>query len=879
MTKAVKGLFSWIWKHKVIFLVVLTEIAIYIRALYMGSIMPFGKLTFTWGDANTQYSAFLSEYKRMLLNGGISGFTWNSGLGTEFIPLWGYYLTSPINLFAIFVDSVDMLQFVIVLVGIRMVLASITMYIFLYKKYDNNKIESGIIAMAYGFSSYALIYGFNIMWMDTYVLLPLIILGLERLYNDTKKGLYYITLALSIFCGYYISISVCIFLVLYFIVLFINDDSGLKDKLNKFKNFAIYSILAGCTSAIFLIPTIIYTKYCKNSDSIDINSLIKFNSNFMQIIENMLTSYKKTNEDHNMLIFCSVFAMIGIILFIFTKRNSIKYKISILSLWLIMIIVQIFGLGDYVFSGFHVNRMVECRFSFIIVFLSLSMTYITLCEIRQLGKLKTMVAFIITAGLIGLLYCFHDNVDGYSEKVIALSLIFLLCYFIVVFLYVGGEKTRRVFLIIMFCVMSYELYTNTYEYIYENGNGGSEKNIQSCMERLVEKADKEDKEDNEDKEDKTDGSGFYRMNIGYKLNYINMGMKLNEKNLNFFNSYCNNNIVNFYKKSGQSSSGTSCGAMSEGETFILSILNCKYDIIEPANSVIDDFKLIDEDTAVIGSIHKGKLDYNVEEIIKLYENEYYLGLGYIVNTNFVSDFEVSDYDNMLEYKNNILKSMTGLEDDLYIIIDDDIENSIEVDKSEEYGLIIKDIDKYTGEEIYIEDNENITTINIDGSEYKEYDIANGIIPYFLGTLKEGTKITFSFDPSERGIGLYRTNSDVLQEGLSILSENTMDVVDYNDTYLKGKINVTKEGALFTSIPYSKGWTVFLDGKEVEPEVFEDAFIVLPDMELGEHTVEFKYHVPGLKAGIAVSSLSVIIFIALMVYEKKKSKQENKQESE
>jgi len=866
MTKAVKGLFNWIWKHKVIFLVVLTEIAIYIRALYMGSIMPFGKFSFAWGDATLQYAPFLSEYKRMLLNGGISGFTWNSGLGTEFIPLWGYYLTAPINLFAIFVDSVDMLQFVIVLVGIRMVLASITMYIFLYKKYDNNKIESGIIAMAYGFSSYALCYGYNIMWMGAYVLLPLMVLGLERLYKDNKKGIYYITLAMSIFCGYYISISVCIFLVLYFIVLFINDDSELKDKLNKIKNFAIYSFLAGCVSAVFLIPTVIYTSYCKNGGSTDISSLIKFNSNFFQVIENMLTAFEKNHTDQNMFLYCSVFSIVGILLFIFTKRHDMKYKISILILWLFLLIMQIFDLGDYIFSGLHENHMVECRFSFLIVFLSLFMVYNTLCEIRQLGKLKTAIAFIITAGLIGLVYGFHDNVDGYSDKVIALSLIFLLVHFIVVYLYVGGEKTRRIFLIIMFCVVSYELYTNTYEYMYLYGTDTTEI-------LATENGIKELTNNNED-------NIFYRIDNGNGENYINVGALNNIKNLSAFNSFANSNIVKFYDKSGQLYDAEVAFVMNNGEYFLQSALGCKYMISDSQNVYNENFvENIDTESVNLRTIRNGKSTYEINKDINLYENKIYLGLGYIVNSKLLDKMSELKYESFLDYKNNIFKAMTGMDEEVYEIIDDKIEKSFVVENTEEYGLIVSHLEEYIGEEIYIENEENITTINLDGSEMKEKGFEVENTPYFLGTLKKGTKITFSFDPSERGIGIYKTNVDVLQEGLSILSENTMDVIDYNDTYLKGKISVTKEGALFTSIPYSKGWTVYLDGKEVEPEVFEDAFIVLPDMELGEHTVEFKYHVPGLKAGIAVSSLSVIIFIALMVCEKKKNKLENKQENE
>lgn len=44
--------------------------------------------------------------------------------------------------------------------------------------------------------------------------------GLEKLVREQKPGLYFVTLALSVFANYYISIMICIFLVFYFILLF-----------------------------------------------------------------------------------------------------------------------------------------------------------------------------------------------------------------------------------------------------------------------------------------------------------------------------------------------------------------------------------------------------------------------------------------------------------------------------------------------------------------------------------------------------------------------------------------------------------------------------------------------------------------------------------
>ena len=68
-------------------------------------------------------------------------------------------------------------------------------------------------------SGFVAAYNWNVMWMDTLVLAPLIVLGLERLVREKKGGLYCVTLGLCILSNYYLSIMVCLFLCLYALVL------------------------------------------------------------------------------------------------------------------------------------------------------------------------------------------------------------------------------------------------------------------------------------------------------------------------------------------------------------------------------------------------------------------------------------------------------------------------------------------------------------------------------------------------------------------------------------------------------------------------------------------------------------------------------------
>lgn len=123
-------------------------------------------------------------------------------------------------------------------------------------------------------------YNWDVMWLDVVVLAPLILLGVERLVNEGKCYLYCITLGLSILSNYYLSIMLCIFLVLYFIVLLIARNPSEETssaplafpRLERIKNFygkaiirfSVYSLLAGGMAAVC---------FCRHSPHCTLQSL------------------------------------------------------------------------------------------------------------------------------------------------------------------------------------------------------------------------------------------------------------------------------------------------------------------------------------------------------------------------------------------------------------------------------------------------------------------------------------------------------------------------------------------------------------------------------------------------------------------------------
>ncbi|MGN0436680.1 MAG: YfhO family protein, partial [Wujia sp.] len=101
-----------------------------------------------------------------------------------------------------------------------------------------------------------------------------------------------------------------------------------------------------------------------------------------------------------------------------------------------------------------------------------------------------------------------------------------------------------------------------------------------------------------------------------------------------------------------------------------------------------------------------------------------------------------------------------------------------------------------------------------------------------------------------------------------LSENLLQVEEYDDGYVKGKVYIPEGETLFTSIPYDEGWSIKVDGKKVEYYAIGEAFIGV-DMEPGEHTVEFVYIPVGFKLGLLITIISLDLFILCVMHNSNK----------
>jgi len=89
-------------------------------------IYPFGERSFLHIDMYHQYFPFLVEFYHKLRNGESLFYSWNTGIGSNFLALYVYYLASTANWLCILVPERFLMEFLSYMVIIKIGLCGLT---------------------------------------------------------------------------------------------------------------------------------------------------------------------------------------------------------------------------------------------------------------------------------------------------------------------------------------------------------------------------------------------------------------------------------------------------------------------------------------------------------------------------------------------------------------------------------------------------------------------------------------------------------------------------------------------------------------------------------------------------------------------------------
>lgn len=836
---------EWLKENSIFIAAFMVPFMIMLVIFAVAKIYPFGTRSFLHIDMYHQYFPFLTDFYRAVKGTSVSGgltYSWNAGIGSNYTALYAYYLATPTNWLSLLFSENHLMEFISYMVIVKIGACGATFAYYLSKKFDKKDLSIVCFSTFYALSGYMAAYNWDVMWLDPVLLAPLVILGLEKLARGEGVKLYTVALGLAIFSNYYLCIMLCIYIVLYFFAVVL---PGARDKLTALIQFAVYSLIAGCMGAVLIIPEIMALQLSKFTNTTFPTSAKTYFSIFDIIGRHMMDVSVETALDHWPNIYCSVAIFVLFPLYIICKKVPVREKIGKVVLLIFLLISFSSNVLSYIWHGMNYPDSLPARQSFLYILLMLTVCYEAFIYIKEYTSkdisavcVGVLAYFVLAQKLIE-----DDAITGRSYL---LSLIMLTVYVILIYLARHYEGMMSTVLTVVLLAVVVEAGINTqFTSVPTTSRTSYMKNFESYNKIY-------------DENNELSEGYFYRFDKDSRMTN-NDAMLQNYPSMSMFSSTSNGLVNAFYQNYGMRSSKVFY--CSDGATpFMRALLSTKYLMSTEAGLNNSLMELV-----------------NTSDDISLYAYNNSLPLGYVIPSNgtevdlLVEDestafdkFEKKDDESDVELifskdinpveRQNELARMLGATGSLYTYVSYD-------DSTQGYFDVPED-----GYYVVYCNTSKITTLiaNTAEGEKKFSKMKNQYIAD-MGYNYAGNTISIH---DEEGANLkakmYRFNEDVYTDIVNKLGQDTFKISSFSSNNVKGNISASGDGYFVLSIPYDPGWTVYVDGKSIDSELFLEMMIAVP-ITSGEHTIELKYTPQGMWAGLLLSFIAVAGFISICIY--------------
>ena len=796
----------------------LVPVIIMIIIFAQRGIFPFGDRSFLRTDMYHQYAPFFSEFQHKLTTGGSLLYSWDIGMGVNFAALFAYYLASPFNWLLILCPKSLVIEFMTYQIVIKTGLAGLSMAYYLRRHCKTCDFGIAFFGIFYALSGYMAAYSWNIMWLDCIILLPLIALGLERLVRDGKGLLYCVTLGISILSNYYISIMICIFMVMYFIALLVLEKKLTWEKfIGRCFGFGVYSMLAGGMSAVVLLPEICALQMTSSSNFTFPKTFSQYFSIFDMIARHIGNVETEIGLDHWPNIYCGVAVLMFFLLYLACRKISGKEKAVYCTLLLLFFASFSINVLNFIWHGFHYPNSLPGRQSFIYIFLMLLICYRVYMHLAEIPWKHIVtafwgsVAFVILAQKLVTEKHFHF-------VVFYVAILFLALYLGVICLYRKGARYRNIAILLALSVVSIEAAVNMTVTSVTTINRTSYTNDDADTEKLVGTL--------------QPNSTFFRMEKAPEKTK-NDGAWLHFPSVSLFSSVANADLTALFKKLGCEGSANAY-SINGSTPLVDALFSVKYGIYseEPEPSELRSFLA-------------------QEGGLLLYENTYTLPLGFWVPSDFERQWDL-EAGNPADVQNNLTDTL-GTAHVMNMAMDTVTEGSALTFYPEETGYYYAYVD-----------NKKIETVTLTTWEgTKTFNKVNRGYLLELGQCLAGQEVTLMAEETDEDMhaDIYRFSEKGLSAAVEKLSESPWQLTSWTDTSLAGTIEREEAGMLLTTVPYDKGWTVLVDGERQEPRKVLNAFLGV-SLTPGRHVIEMTYWPEGLNRGLLITAASLLMLVVI-----------------
>ena len=806
-------------------------------AIFIGNgIYPFGDGSFMHSDMYHQYVPFLEEFLRKVKDSEPLYHSWRIGMGSNYLALYGYYSASPFNWLMLLVPQQFLIEFMSYMVVFKIGLCGFTFAWYLKEKFQTKQLSILFFATFYAMSGFVAAYNWNVMWMDTLVLAPLIVLGLERLVREKKSGLYCVTLGLCILSNYYLSIMVCLFLCLYALVLVpeLYGEDGWKAFFKRLGGavgrFAFYSLLAAGMASVILIPEAAALTATEFSDVNFPKKVTWYFSFFDVIARHAAGVQRETGLDHWPNIFCSSAVFFLIPLYAANRNIRLKEKVGKLLLCAFFIISFSVNNLNFIWHGLNYPDSLPARQSFLYILLVLTMCFEAVYRHKGFSAKELLACTGLGLAYLLLAQKLVDN-DAFSTGIFLLTGALVALYALLLYCrekYRSNALAMRLISIFTLACVAFEATFNMAYTSVSTTSRSSYLDPLPAYQTLAERTMQED-------------TDFYRFEKFSRVTK-NDGALAGYPTASLFSSTANAAVESWYDRMGMSESKVFY--CFDGQTpFTSALLNVRYMFSRADNEDPNLYTLIGQ-----------------QDDVYLYKCNYTLPAGFLLKDGWnlsSSELEASSSD-PLDLQNQMAYSLGASSPLFKPVVSDTSDQKTSFTAKEE------------GHYYAYTKNRKADTISLDSASLtKTFKKVKYDYILDLGRHPAGETVTLS-DKEEQALDatVMMLDEAVLAQVLDTLSQQPFAVDSWDSAHVNGHIDVTQPGQLVLSIPDEPGWTLKVNGQVTEHEAYDDTFLSVCLTE-GSHTIELSYRPAGLTAGIIVSLMSIAVFFAVCFLHRRK----------
>lgn len=204
-----------------------------------------------YGDYNAQQICFYENCVRMVQNGDF-GWDWVTDMGSNFIGSYSYYmLGSPFFWLMCIFPSTWAPYLMAPMYMVKYMVAAVIAYAYL-QRFVKNKDFAVIGAMLYAFSGFQIYNTFFNQFHDVVAFFPLLLIGMEELIQNDRKGLFAIAVMINAMINYFMFVGQVAFCIIYF--MFRLPTRSFKITMNKLGSLVIEAVIGVALAMFILLP-------------------------------------------------------------------------------------------------------------------------------------------------------------------------------------------------------------------------------------------------------------------------------------------------------------------------------------------------------------------------------------------------------------------------------------------------------------------------------------------------------------------------------------------------------------------------------------------------------------------------------------------------